>query len=100
NLFVEYALRLSRDVRLAVSAVVFNFLNRQEAVLVDQNYTFNNVCPLKPGQPLSSLRVSNGVDAAGACVPGDDRPTTNPDFGRPILKQPPISARLGMKLTF
>jgi hypothetical protein len=68
DLFFEYSYQITKDVRIAVSAVVFNFLNRQEALLVDQNYTLDPVCPLRKGQPLTviprhRIRVEPGEPA-------------------------------------
>jgi hypothetical protein len=105
DLFFEYGYQITKDVRLSFNAVIFNFLNLQEALRVDQTFTFDPVCPSQPINGrlarLSETRVAEGFDPlTHECIPGTDPPTRNPNFGTPLIKQAPISARLGLKLTF
>jgi hypothetical protein len=106
DLFLEWAYSFTRDVRLSFNLVIFNFINRQEALFVDQRYTLDSVCPLVPGPDgrvpnISNLRQSAGFDpVTGACNPSDTPATPNPEYLKPTLRQLPISARFGLKLTF
>jgi hypothetical protein len=101
DIYFEYSYQINKDMRLSFNAVVFNFLNLQETIAVDQDYTFDVVCPLKKGQKIEDLRTFDSYDPiSGACVPGTGTVTVNPNFGKSILNQFPISARFGLKLTF
>jgi hypothetical protein len=99
--FLEYGFKITKDVRLSFNAVVFNMFNFQEALRVDQNYTLDAVCPLAKGQSLADLKTAVDVDTiTQTCIPGDASPTVNPNFKKPLARQLPVSARLGLKLTF
>jgi outer membrane receptor protein involved in Fe transport len=108
DLFVEYGFNLTKNMRLSFNAQIFNFLNLQEALRVDENYTAESVCALGPRAPgqsmqqyLATLRVFDDFDPiTGACIPGERAPALNSNFFKPIARQAPISARLGVKLTF
>lgn len=109
DLFFEYAYQFSKDVRLSFNANIFNFMNLQQIIAVDQDYTFDAICPVtartsgpQKGQyRMEDLKLAAGYDAvSGACIPGTAAPTLNPNFGKSLLNQFPISARFGLKLTF
>ncbi len=89
---------------------VFNVLNSQNALTIDQNYTYDAVQPIVGGQcskrnggegknPLSTA-VSDCADLAYLRTV-DGRPiTTNRNFGRPTSYQAPLSVRFGLSLAF
>jgi hypothetical protein len=103
NLFVEYKFNIVKGVTLAINANIFNFLNLKETVAVDQNYTFDPICPIAGGGvgDLGNLRIADGSDpVTGKCIPSSDSPTVNPNYRQATLFQAPIAARLGLKLSF
>jgi hypothetical protein len=106
DLFFEWAYQVTREIRVSFNAVVFNFLNLQEPLRVDQVWTFDFVCPLRrdpartPQAQLAGLTIGEIDRSTGACVPSDAPVARNPNFGSAVLRQPPTSARLGLKMTF
>ena len=54
---------------------VFNVLNAQRPVLLDQRWGFSEADNASP-QPV------------------------NPDYGRPVIRSPPTTLRLGMRVSF
>jgi outer membrane receptor protein involved in Fe transport len=106
DLFFEWGYQITKDVRIAFNAVIFNFANLQEPLRVDQDWTFDPICPLRRNPAVSARSQLDGLTvgeidrSTGNCVPTDTPVTKNPNFGSPIVRQAPISARLGLKLTF
>jgi hypothetical protein len=105
---LEYALAPRYILRFTLD--VFNLLNQQQALAVDQNYTFDNVLPIVNGQ-CSKRDAASAGDPSGAALADcpdlkylrttDGRPVTlNRNFGRPTQYQPPLSVRFGLALTF
>jgi hypothetical protein len=105
---IEIALASSYAFRLKLD--LYNAVDARTATRVDQNYTFDYV------QPISGLRCSR-VDAPSASNPAaavqsacpdlaflktlDGRPVTvNPNYGQAKEFQVPLSARVGVELTF
>ena len=86
---VGYDIPIERDVTLNFNVTVFNVLNSQEAVVVDQEYTTDVVEPHPRGTRLSELQNVDGEDV-----------NVNPTFGEPRRLQPPLYVRLGARLTF
>jgi hypothetical protein len=101
-----YAVQLSVD--------VFNVLNSEEIVNIDENYTFDAVQPIVGAQCNSKDAVSssNPIGAIAADCPQitslrttDGRPVTvNPNFGKAealsTAYQTPLYFRVGVGLTF
>jgi hypothetical protein len=101
-----YALQLSVD--------VFNVLNSEEIVDIDENYTFDAVQPIVGAQcnNKDAVSASNPTAALAADCPQigymrttDGRPVTvNPNFGRAnnvsTAYQTPLYFRVGVGLTF
>ena len=98
----RYLLRFTLD--------VFNALNQQQAVAVDQNYTFDAVRPIVNGQ-CSARSAASSTSPSGAALGDcpdlrylrtiDGRAVTvNQNFGRPTQYQAPLSVRLGLALLF
>ncbi|MCX4241612.1 TonB-dependent receptor [Paraliomyxa miuraensis] len=81
----------SRDLALTVSMDVFNVLNLQQTVAVDQDYTFSDVNPI-PGGTMDDL--PGLTDINGAPV------VENPNFGKPIAYQRPRTFRFGLRFEF
>jgi hypothetical protein len=105
---LEYALAPRYILRFTLD--VFNLLNQQQALAVDQNYTFDNVLPIVNGQ-CSKRDAASAGDPSGAALADcpdlkylrttDGRPVTlNRNFGRPTQYQPPLSVRFGLALSF
>jgi outer membrane receptor protein involved in Fe transport len=104
DLFLEYSYQITKTVKLSFNAVIFNFLNLQEALFKDQRYTLDPVCPITGDiskMNISQLKLATGFDpVTGACTPGSGTVHQNPDYLKATLKQLPTSARFGLRLTF
>lgn len=83
--------QFNKDLAITVSMDVFNVLNLQTAIAVDENYTTGDVNPV-PGGTTSDL--DNLVDTEGMPV------VKNPNFGRPIAYQRPRTFRFGLRFEF
>lgn len=104
---LEYTIRAPYTVRATVD--VFNVLNSQETLSMDQNYTFDSVQAI-PGscRSFNSVDSSNPVATAQANCPDlkyltttDGRPATvNKNFGRATSYQAPLSVRFGLAMSF
>ena len=89
---------------------VFNVLNAQEPVAVDQNYTYDSVQPVVGGtcRTRSGAQGADPLASASADCPDlrylrttDHRPVTpNPNFGRALQYQAPRAVRFGMAVSF
>ncbi len=98
----RYLLRFTLD--------VFNALNQQQAVAVDQNYTFDVVRPVVNGQCTSRNAASSSAPSGAALADCPDlrylrtadgrAVTVNQNFGRPTQYQAPLSVRVGLMLLF
>ncbi|MCB9712775.1 MAG: TonB-dependent receptor [Myxococcales bacterium] len=80
-----------RDLALTATVDVFNALNFQSAIAVDETYTTADVNPI-PGGSMSDL--NNLTDSAGEPV------VKNPNFGRAIAYQRPRTFRFGLRFEF
>jgi hypothetical protein len=100
-----YALKFSID--------VFNLLNRQDVLLYDQNYTYDNVLVIQGikcnvqavGTPDPIGKLQRSCPDVAFLKTIDGKPVTpNPNFGKPfadtIAYQIPIQVRLGLALAF
>jgi hypothetical protein len=89
---------------------VFNILNQQKAVSVDENWTLNSAQPIINGQCSSrnAASSSNPIAAALADCPdlqflkstGGRSVTINTNFAKPTAYQLPLSVRFGLELSF
>ncbi|BDG09468.1 TonB-dependent receptor [Anaeromyxobacter paludicola] len=117
---VDYVIAAPYTLKFTVS--VFNVLNKQETLNVDQNYTFDSVQPIVGGQCSSRNGASSKDPIAGVqadcpdikyLTTTDGRPVTpNKNYGRPAnapaptygyappAYQVPLQVRLGVALTF
>jgi hypothetical protein len=87
-------LRLAKESTLFVSIDVFNVLNFQAPVAVDQRYTQSSVLPIIGG---TAEDLDNVVGAGGQPL---DPSLKNPNLGNPTEYQPPRSVRITTKVTF
>jgi outer membrane receptor protein involved in Fe transport len=106
DLHVAYARRLG-DMGLEVFLEVFNVFNHQGEVSVDQEYTSGEADPIVGGdfKDLYYLKTSNIhaiLDGDGDGRPdGFARPLPrNLNFGNTDARQAPLSARVGLTLSF
>jgi Carboxypeptidase regulatory-like domain/TonB dependent receptor-like, beta-barrel len=105
---LEYA--LSPRYLLRFTLDVFNVLNQQQAVAVDQNYTFDSVRPIVNGQCGTRNAASSTAPTAAALADCPDlrylrttdgrAVTVNQNFGRPTQYQAPLAVRFGLALFF
>ena len=91
NAKIGYGRSLGHKMNLEAFVDVFNVLDQQAALLVDDNYTYNAAAPIINGTPqdLKFAKNTNGAPIE-----------KNPNFGQPLAYQTPINARLGLRLTF
>jgi len=88
---IAYRRQLSPKVNLEAFLDLFNMLNQQEAVLTDDNYTYDMVAPIKNGT-TADLGYARNINGQPVNV--------NPNFGKAISYQAPIHGRLGLRLLF
>jgi hypothetical protein len=81
----------SKDLAISVTMDVFNILNLQQTIAVDENYTTQDVLPIAGGT-VSDL--DNLVDTEGNPV------VRNPNFGKAIAYQRPRTFRFGIRFEF
>ncbi len=88
---IGYRRRLPGGLRLDLYVDVFNALNQREVLAQDQEYTLSAVNPIVGGdqRDLPFLKDTSGAPAV-----------RNPGFLAPLAYQPPVSGRLGMRLSF
>jgi outer membrane receptor protein involved in Fe transport len=81
----------SKDLALTVSMDVFNILNLQQTIQVDENYTTQDVTPIRGGtvDDLASLTDVEGMPVI-----------KNPNFGKAIAYQRPRTFRFGLRFEF
>ncbi len=89
---VAYGRALSEGMRLEAFVDVFNVFNQQPEVSVDETYTFQPVNPIVGGddQDLEHLKL----------LGEGTRPEVNPNYGNTSERQPPLSARFGLRFIF
>jgi hypothetical protein len=88
---IGYGRPLSPKVNFEAFVDVFNMLNQQTAVAVDDNYTYDAAPPIANGT-VSDLKFAKNTSGQPLAL--------NPNFGHPLAYQAPISGRLGLRLTF
>jgi hypothetical protein len=93
DLRIGYALKLSRDTALGVTADIYNLFDFQAASAVDDTYTQSNVLPCVTGIAPACIRHSDGSTF-------NPKTEVNPNYGKPTAYQDPRQFRLGAKVTF
>ncbi len=88
---IGYRKYFTKDLTMDVTMDVFNVVNFQSAIAVDENYTYSDVVPIKGGT-LEDLE--NHTDIKGNPI------VENPNFGKPTAYQPPRQFRFGVRLNF
>jgi hypothetical protein len=81
---------------------VFNVFNFQTATLVDENFTYKPVLPVKDGSPAnlpggSDPKVVVVTDDGERAMTADD---VNKNFKQPTQYQAPRQVRFGIRYTF
>jgi outer membrane receptor protein involved in Fe transport len=89
---VAYGRELSDGMRLEAFVDIFNVLNQQPEVEVDETYTFQAVNPIVGGdeEDLRHLKT----------VGQNQGPELNPNYGNTRDRQAPLSARFGLRFMF
>ena len=88
---ISYRRELSPKVSLEVFLDLFNIFNQQEAILTDDNYTFNMAPSIVNGTP-SDLAYAKSFSGAAL--------VKNPNYGHALAYQQPFRGRFGVRLTF
>ncbi|HRI06332.1 MAG TPA: TonB-dependent receptor [Nannocystaceae bacterium] len=88
---LAYTRSFTTDLTLTISLDIFNVVNLQRVIAVDQRYTFDFVAPVVGGTK-DDLPALRNVDDHPAAV--------NPNFGKPTAYQSPRQFRFGLRLTF
>jgi len=97
DLHVSYGRRLDKDVTLEAFVRVFNLVNSQDELNVDENYTFSNANPVIGGD-MNDLRHLKTVNADGSVR--NQSPVLNSNFDHLNALTVPRSFQFGMRLTF
>jgi outer membrane receptor protein involved in Fe transport len=93
DLHAAYGRKLSSSTALEAFVRVYNVFNQQPEMNVDENYTFDDVNPCATACDTSDLRHMK--------VAGENRTIeVNPNFGNVNIRQAPVSAQFGVRLTF
>jgi hypothetical protein len=93
---LSYGYQLSATTRLEGFVEIFNLFNQQAEVAVDPTYTTDSALPVVGGdaEDLAHAKVTeNGRQIAGTV-------TRNLNYGKTSVRQAPLSAQLGFRLTF
>jgi hypothetical protein len=96
NIGVNY--RINKTNTLSFSLDVFNVFNFQTATLVDENYTYKAVLPVKDGTPADLPGKVIVVSDDGERPMTDD--DVNQNFKKPTQYQSPRQVRFGIRYTF
>ncbi|MBX3161099.1 MAG: TonB-dependent receptor [Deltaproteobacteria bacterium] len=94
----SYGYRLSKTTTLEGFVRIFNLINSQDELNVDEIYTFDNSVPIVGGDP-SDLAHLKGSDGSGS-LDGRRTVTPNKNFGNVNSQQAPRNVQLGFRLTF
>jgi hypothetical protein len=89
---LAYRRPLTPNTGLEAFVDLFNILNQQAVIRMDDNYTYDSAAAIVNGSP-EDLKYAKNADT-GAPL------NKNPNFGRPVAYQAPFSARMGLRLTF
>jgi hypothetical protein len=103
DLRLAYQRELGGNRTLEAFVDLFNVYNNQGVAAVDETYASslpdNNVNPIV-GADYEDLIWAKGLDQNGAEPRVPQSALRNPNFGNPIARYAPFSARFGMRLTF
>jgi hypothetical protein len=88
---IGYRKYFSEDFSVEVSVDVFNVVNFQSAIAVDENYTFSDVIPIAGGR-MEDLLAHTDIHGQPIVM--------NPNFGKPTAFQTPRQFRFGARLNF
>ena len=88
---LSYRRALSDKVSLEAFLDLFNVIDQQTALVVDDNYTYDWAGPIVNGTP-SDLKYAKTI--------GGTPITKNANYGQPLAFQQPFHGRMGLRLTF
>jgi hypothetical protein len=88
---IAYGRALGPKMNLELFLDLFNLMNQQTTLLVDDNYTYDLAAPIVNGTP-EDLKFAKNVFGAPIAK--------NLNYGRPLAYQAPFRGRLGLRLTF
>jgi outer membrane receptor protein involved in Fe transport len=89
---VAYGRNLTEGTRLEAFVDLFNLFNQQPELRIDDSYTFDNTNPIVGGDDEDLAHAK--VQYQGTAI------ERNPNFGNTEERQPPFSARFGLRLIF
>jgi outer membrane receptor protein involved in Fe transport len=96
DLQLGYTYAWDKGVDITALVNVFNFLNLQEPVSVDERWTNSDVLPIGGGRsPMDLQRVQTPTGGTF-----DPVRQTNPNFGRPTAYQQPRLVTFGLRMGF
>lgn len=106
---LEYVVTPPYTVRFSVD--IFNLLNSQQTVTVDNNYTYDSVKPIENGQckngnaaegtgNLAQQAITDCPDLAFLKTTDGRAVTVNKNWGKPTSYQSPLAVRFGLTFTF
>ncbi len=100
---LDVHLAVARDLgggrTLEVFTDVFNLVDRQAAIYLDETYTRDNVNPILGGDG-EDLVFAKATDWDGLEPDDPMSPTRNRNFRNAEVRNPPLMARFGARLTF
>jgi hypothetical protein len=88
---IAYRRELAPKVTMEAFVDLFNLFNQQEAVLTDDNYTYQLAASIVNGTPSD---LAYAKDISGAPL------AKNPNYGHALLYQQPFRGRFGLRVTF
>jgi hypothetical protein len=92
DLRLAYFHQFNHGVRFEATWEIFNLFNQRKALLVDDEYTTDQVLPTQFGRPSDVRRLRDSVTGAPLRV--------NPNYGQPLTYQAPLSMRFGVRVSF
>jgi hypothetical protein len=93
---VSYGRQVSKTTRVEGFIDIFNLFNSQEEIQVDSRYTTQVSLPIVGGDAsdlMHAKRTSGGRQTNSIITP-------NLNYGRPNMRQTPLTGQLGFRLTF
>ena len=100
DLHAAYARKLGSSMELELYAEIFNLLNNQQQVGVDNEYTVAYTDPIVGGtkEDLYYLKAENAILGLGGSTGNPAAKQLN--FRNTNARQSPLAARIGLTLTF
>jgi outer membrane receptor protein involved in Fe transport len=92
----SYGYQVNKDVRIEGYLEIFNLLNQQPELSIDDNYTTNSALPIVGGD-------RGDLDHAKSIVRGRQTAsivTRNLNYGKTATRQTPLTGQIGFRLTF